>query len=126
MGIKRISELDRVTDDISATFNNCLFEVSQYTGEKNEANSYYASRNITGDMLAKIVADGIKQQIINEIKADLTEINKKLDNHEKRITILENYIGGTTEGTLNLENISCTNLTVLNDINGCCLSAKWL
>ena len=135
MAIRRISEFDNISGELSTgtidhggtDFERFWFETSQFAGEVNEANSYYLSKKVSlTDLYAFITKD-----LYDKINT-LSVIVSGLSSSTWAANVISNWItigigpNNPDDFQYPITNISCTNLSVANDIHGCALSAKWL
>ena len=137
MAIRRISELDSISavypdDFIDASGNvkpeimhNYLFETSEYAGEVEEANSYYLSKKLDFAMLSSVITNDLWKKI-NELSALILGIQNSSVSGDWAASVLIGWHDHGMPHKYPITDISCTNLTVQNDIHGCALSAKWL
>lgn len=150
MAIRRISELDAYLSSgpggankenafTNDNFKKSLFEISKFKDERLGGNSNennYVSRQINGTDLISAMHDGLSQYFADtsyfqiftrKLLAIMDLFGDKVENNVYKLTSF-NFTDNSQIANFNKVNItdlSCTNLSVTNDIHGCALSAKW-
>jgi hypothetical protein len=143
MAVRRISELDKVTDESiqnpstgpDVPFSKFIFETSEFNGSLDDNAPYFVSKQMTWEQLSSLIVGNLWQEISN-LKARVDSLEQQIDGGGNALAILQKWndygipseVNGqqwTIKQIDNIDSIHCGNLTVDNDINGCALSAKW-